>query len=240
MNAAMASDSRRERPALIAPLWHTILFVAIVAAMALYGVSLQRGGRPGAAIVGHRPQAIPLYLSLLAAEWGLVRFTWALGLRRTGASWRNLIGGDWSRWRSIARDAALALALWALLSAMSSGLGRILPPGAAKSIDALLPQGGLESGVWIALSLSAGFCEEFVFRGYLQTQLFALTGSPPAALVLQAALFAIGHAYQGTRAVIVIFGYGLWYGALAHWRKSLRPGMLAHAWTDIVSGLLLR
>lgn len=29
---------------------------------------------------------------------------------------------------------------------------------------------------------------------------------------------------------------GALYGSLALWRKSLRPGMMAHAWSDILSG----
>jgi hypothetical protein len=28
---------------------------------------------------------------------------------------------------------------------------------------------------------------------------------------------------------------GILLGILAHWRKSLRPGMIAHAWGDIVN-----
>lgn len=227
------------RPRPIAPIWHTIVLIAILAAMALYGASLQRGSH-GGAIGGQRPNVIPLYLSLIAAEWGLLRFVWALGLRRTGTRMRDLIGGEWMSRLAVARDVAIALAFWAVMSGVGAGLHRILSPDAAKSIDSLLPHGILESILWVALSISAGFCEEFVFRGYLQTQLFALTGSPLAALVLQAALFGVAHAYQGTRAVLVIIVYGLMMGALARWRGSLRPGMLAHAWTDIASGLLFR
>jgi hypothetical protein len=29
---------------------------------------------------------------------------------------------------------------------------------------------------------------------------------------------------------------GALYGSLAPWRKSLRPGMMAHAWSDILNG----
>ena len=32
---------------------------------------------------------------------------------------------------------------------------------------------------------------------------------------------------------------GSLYGVLAQWRKSLRPGMLAHAWADTYGGLQL-
>jgi membrane protease YdiL (CAAX protease family) len=88
--------------------------------------------------------------------------------------------------------------------------------------------------------LSAGFCEEVVFRGYFQIQLRALSGHAVPAIVGQAVIFGIAHGYQGIRNVTVITGLGVLFGLLAHWRRSLAPGIAAHAWTDIVAGLILR
>ena len=39
---------------------------------------------------------------------------------------------------------------------------------------------------------------------------------------------------------IVISVFGVFYGVLSIWRKSLRPNMVAHAWGDIFSGILSR
>src|SRR5262249_39037875 len=108
----------------------------------------------------------------------------------------------------------------------------------AASISRLLPNGAAESALWVLLSISAGICEEFVFRGYLQRQLTAFTGHPSIGLLLQSAVFGIAHGYQGLRASLVVALYGALFTALALWRKSLRPGMMAHAWTDIAGGLL--
>jgi len=235
-----AVEARAPARRLIAPLWHTILLIALLLAISAWGAALQGRGQAGGAIVEQRPRVIPLYLSLMVAEWGLLRFVWAGGLKRTGTSLRTLIGGQWRGWRPVARDVILGLVFWAAVSGAGALIGSVLPPGATKSIDVLLPRGVLESLAWVGISLTAGFCEEVVFRGYFQAQFFALTGSRAVALVLQAVLFAVAHSYQGTRAVLVIVVYGLVYGALAQWRKSLRPGMIAHAWTDIFSGLLLR
>ena len=60
----------------------------------------------------------------------------------------------------------------------------------------------------------------------------------PMALFLQAAVFGIAHGYQGLRNCVAIAIYGALFTLLALWRKSLRPGMIAHAWTDIAAGLL--
>ena len=94
--------------------------------------------------------------------------------------------------------------------------------------------------VWIAVSLTAGFCEEAVFRGYLQKQFHALTGSAAVAVLAQAVLFGLAHGYQGVKNVIVITVLGLLYGLLALGRGNLRPGMLAHAWADVYGGLPIR
>ena len=96
----------------------------------------------------------------------------------------------------------------------------------------------MEGALWVLLSISAGFSEELAFRGYLQRQFTALTGRTSQALLLQAAVFGIAHGYQGLQACLAIALYGALFTLLALWRKSLRPGMIAHAWTDIASGLL--
>jgi len=53
--------------------------------------------------------------------------------------------------------------------------------------------------------------------------------------VAQGVLFGVGHWYQGGKMVIVITVLGVLFGIFAQWRKSLRPGMIAHAWGDIVN-----
>ena len=65
-----------------------------------------------------------------------------------------------------------------------------------------------------------------------------MTGNRAMGTVLQAVLFGISHGYQGVRATAKITAYALLLTALASWRRSLRPGMLAHAWTDVAAGAL--
>jgi membrane protease YdiL (CAAX protease family) len=84
------------------------------------------------------------------------------------------------------------------------------------------------------MSMTAGFCEELVFRGYFQKQFLALTRSAAFAVLAQAVLFGICHWYQGVKQVILISALGALYGILAQWRKSLRPGMISHAWSDVL------
>jgi hypothetical protein len=58
--------------------------------------------------------------------------------------------------------------------------------------------------LWLLVSLSAGFCEELVFRGYLQRQFHAATGNVVVAVALQAIVFGLVHTYQGWKPVLVI------------------------------------
>jgi hypothetical protein len=102
----------------------------------------------------------------------------------------------------------------------------------------MLPHGGVELAFWIALSVSAGICEETIFRGYLQRQFMALTKNAPAGIILSSATFGAAHAYQGFRMVVLIALYGAMFGTLAYWRGSVRPGMIAHSWQDSLNGVL--
>jgi hypothetical protein len=49
----------------------------------------------------------------------------------------------------------------------------------------------------------------------------------------------LSHAYEGVAGMIAIGVYGALFCGLAILRGSLRPGMIAHAWHDIFSGVML-
>jgi hypothetical protein len=58
-------------------------------------------------------------------------------------------------------------------------------------------------------------------------------------MLASAAVFGLSHAYEGHQRMLLIFVYGAMFGTLAILRKSLRPGMMAHAWHDSFEGVLL-
>jgi membrane protease YdiL (CAAX protease family) len=220
---------------LIAPVRHTVILVAILLAIAAYGVYGQHmAARTSTAARG---PTLLLYLTLLVAEWALVRYV-MVGLRKGATPFRELLGRRWAGWKDVLRDVAIAIAVFAVWTLGSSFVDQLTKAQTPKAVENMLPRGPAEIAVWILLSLSAGFCEEVVYRGYLQRQLQALTGSALAAVALQAVIFGISHGYQGVRNVLFITVYGALFGALAHWRRSLKPGMILHAWTDIFGGLI--
>jgi membrane protease YdiL (CAAX protease family) len=149
-----------------------------------------------------------------------------------------LIGGSWPNFRAVILDILLAFGIWSLWTGIGFGWQWFAGPSRASSISSMLPRGAAEAILWVMVSISGGISEEFIFRGYLQRQLTALTGRVSVAFILQVLIFGIGHAYQGAQTCLNIALYGALFTLLALWRKSLRPGMIAHAWTDIAAGLL--
>ena len=235
---AVVPGIESSRPKLVAPRWHTVLFITLFLGLMFSGALFQRQAQsqPGR-LPQHSAHVVPLYLSLIAMEWGLFLYVWKGGLRRSGTKLSELIGGKWLSLRDVVVDASLALGLWGTWMIVEKGWDRWLGAGHAVSIQTLLPRRAIEILLWVGVSISAGICEEVVFRGYFQRQFEVFTRSKWIALFLQATLFGISHGYQGVEACVRIAIFGVLDGWLARWRQSLRPGMIAHAGSDILSGI---
>ncbi len=219
---------------LIAPLWHTILFVLFLVGNAFHGRTTV------AHIEGlHLASKVPLYLFMMLLELILVSYVWFLGVKPAGGSFRDLIGGKWSSIGDVLRDIGVAFLFWLVVIVVLVGLQFSIgqSPQTAKAVFMLAPGSLLEMIVWVILSVTAGICEEFIFRGYLQKQFLAITGSDTAAVALQAVFFGMAHSYQGVKSMVTITVYGALFGMLAVYRKSLRPGMIQHAAQDSFAGL---
>jgi uncharacterized protein len=180
---------------------------------------------------------VPMYLMLIGVELVLARFV-TIGVTARGYRLRDIAGQPWRNLIDAVSDFAVAAATVLLLRFSSPVLFYFLGRWGSNT-GFLLPKTLPESATWIVVSLAAGFCEELVYRGYLQRQLWSLTRSLPLALVLQAAVFAGGHLYQGWKPALVTAIYGLVFGLVAAWRRSIIPGAIAHAVVDIMGGLKL-
>src|SRR5277367_758275 len=219
---------------LIAPLWHTIVFVVFILVYAYYG----RTNVPRIESL-HLQNKVSLYLFMILLELLLVAYVWFLGVKPVGGSFRALIGGKWSSFVDVLRDIGVACLFWLVVIVMLVGLQLSIgkSPQTAKAAFMLAPGNLPEIILWLVLSATAGFCEEIVFRGYLQKQFHAITGSDAAAVTMQAVCFGIAHSYQGVKSIVTITVYGALFGIFAIYRKSLRPGMIQHAMQDSFAGL---
>jgi membrane protease YdiL (CAAX protease family) len=232
----------RQKTRQVASWLHLAGFLLIGAGVVAMGFLAQHsstgGGGPTApGQLGSHSQAIHIYLVAILMDWALLYYCWA-GVHHRGGGLGTISGGRWTSWKSAAVDLGIVVPFWALWESSAYAVHLLLGPSSAKTVDSLLPQSFLEVLLWIATSITAGFCEEIAFRGYLQRQFHALSGSAAAAVLAQGLVFGLFHSYQGWKNVIVIFVLGVLYGMLAAWRKNLRANIVAHAFSDIWEGWL--
>ena len=100
-----------------------------------------------------------------------------------------------------------------------------------------LPSNRIELFNYFILAISAGICEEIVFRGFLLNYFIALFDQINLPVLLSSFLFAIVHIYQGIKAVFKIFVFSLLFAMLFLWSGSLLIPIFLHATIDIVSGI---
>lgn len=225
---AMQDESRSQRGA-VAPAWHTVVMLLVLAGLSFSGArkNIMNHGR------------VRIYLLIMAIEWVTVAYIW-YGIWLRGVRLIDLVGGNWGRMANVLRDVGIGLGFMIVGVLTLNGLGHFLRATQTETTRNLLPQSRLEAIVWVLVSLTAGFCEEIVHRGYFQRQFGALTKSVGGGIVLQGIAFGAGHGYQGWKSMLLISIYGCMFGLLAEWRKSLRPGMIAHFIEDALGGLLPR
>ncbi|MGO9318645.1 MAG: CPBP family intramembrane glutamic endopeptidase [Terracidiphilus sp.] len=256
MNAQPPAPSA---PPLIAPVWHTILLVAAIIAISIHGASRL------SAIHGPLDRLATYGLTAMTEA---AMLAWVvLGLRLKKIPLRSLLGSCPVSIHSIAMDLGFALLFWIasmmVLGSVSvawSGVETALahwPPAthasgqiplspdpsrlqAVRELARLAPVNGIEVAAWSMLCMLAGFVEEIVFRGYLQRQFIAWArGRVATGVLASAVIFGAAHGYQGARSMVLLSVFGVLFSLLALDRRSLRPGIFAHAGHDFVAGLTL-
>jgi membrane protease YdiL (CAAX protease family) len=226
--------SRLRNPGVVAPWWH-----AGAIAVLLVGLSVVSGRQAHSNSLGAHHAG--RYLFGIGSEWALLLFAW-WGLRLKRVRFAELLGFR-SGLRALAEDVGAAAIFWIVALVVLATIGLLLRaahlPGPEKTLMTIAPRTRLEMLLWIALSLSAGFCEEFVFRGYFLRQFASLGAGMWVGVLGSSLLFGVSHGYEGAAGMIAITAFGAMFCALAIARGSLRPGMMAHAWHDIFSGAML-
>ena len=232
-NQGGTAANRTQQP--IAGVLHTLVLLMIL----LGGACLMYFSAKQLRAADH-PNKAALYLTTTVWEWMLTAYVlW--GVHRRGVSLNEVTGAKWKSVLDFARDFGLAVLFW-LIALMVLGATALALHfrGTKESVGFLAPRGFEQIALWVVVCVTAGFCEETIFRGYLQKQFIAWSGNATAGVIASAAVFGACHIYQGVKPAIVIMVYGLMFGILAQWRKSLRPGMMAHALHDTVGGIAVR
>jgi len=141
----------------------------------------------------------------------------------------------------IAFNAASALLLLSSLSGLqclwNDAIRQRIAPALA-SMQFVLPVSIIERRWWIVVSVSAGVCEEILFRGFLFNFLHR---APPtgmqlgaiAALILTSLSFGSSHLYQGWQGMLSSLLIGMALGVLAIMTGSLLIPILLHILMDV-------
>jgi membrane protease YdiL (CAAX protease family) len=228
------TDPQRLAGRAVAPWWHTALIVLLLVGTSALGARAAHRGEPG---MHH----VYRYAFGIGAEWMLLLLTWwGLRLKRVGMA--ELLGFRHGL-QTIAEDLAAAAIFWIAAVIILAAIGLVLKAtgmsAPQKTLMALAPSSPLELLLWMVLSMSAGFCEEFVFRGYFLRQFGSVGAGVWLGVLCSSLLFGVSHGYEGAAGMIAITAYGAMFCVLVLVTKSLRPGMFAHAWHDIFSGVML-
>jgi CAAX protease family protein len=131
-----------------------------------------------------------------------------------------------------------------------------------RHVQRMLPTTPDELAAFYRLSVTAGICEELLYRGFviwylvnltLALQHHAMAGGGPhpgwmhltagaafwPAAALSSLVFGVGHAYQGARGMLLTGVAGMFFAAVYWITGSLFAPMLLHALMDAHSGNLL-
>lgn len=189
-----------------------------------------RAGVPNARLREYRSTLVEQWMlaAVILLLWAYHTRSWAeLGLRAP-EGWRLWLG------------AALVVATAALFRAQVRSVAA--RPAARASLrqrlgalDPVLPHTLSEFRTFLALSFTAGVCEELLFRGF-----FIWVLSPWltwwGAAVLGTVLFGLAHSYQGRAGMIRAGVAGLVMAIVYAACGSLLPGMALHAIIDMGGG----
>jgi membrane protease YdiL (CAAX protease family) len=193
-----------------------------------------------------QPQADPAWARMriwrvaIGSGWALVAVGAALWVWND-RSWRSFgfsVPDGWRLWTSIALFLLLA-AYYAYAAAtvarspeQRANVRQQITPG----IAAVLPHTRTEMYWFGGVSLTAGFCEEFLFRGYFIWALAPWLGWWGAA-ALSLLIFASGHAYQGWNGALRTGIVGAIFTLVVAIFGSLWPAIALHALIDLSNGM---
>ena len=170
--------------------------------------------------------------------WALVAAGVALWLfeARAWGALRLVMPHGWRVWASIALVLAVAISYARTAAKIARSKTKRIKLG-NPHVEKLSPHTRSELTWWVAVSLSAGVCEEFVFRGYLIWAFQPLLGLWGAAL-FSVMVFALAHAYQGGKGILATGVVGALLTVIVLVSGSLFPAIIVHALVDIGTGLV--
>lgn len=216
-----------------------VLATALAGALVLVQpwVGRRRYRRLVAAVEEHPEARLRHYRRGIVGEWAVVGVILVIGLLAgRGPSSIGLDGGHHvSGAIVVVAEAAAVLGASALVFRSRSEAIVKAIERQARGFLALLPQGREQRLVFAGLAVTAGICEEVIFRGFGIAYLrWVWPGVHQwEVMVIVAVAFGLVHLYQGPRGVILTGLIGAYLAWLVLWTGSLVPAIVIHALLDL-------
>jgi membrane protease YdiL (CAAX protease family) len=179
------------------------------------------------------------YRLAMISQWVLVAILiahWVYNRRAWG--WLGLV--PVMSWGALGVVAGLAIVLSVMAvrgrSAGSREEQRARMRERLRSFEYLLPHSARELRVFLALAVTAGICEELLFRGFMIWYLGHWLGLFQAA-ALASLVFGLGHLYQGPRGILTTALVGAFLSAVYLLSGSIFLPVAIHALIDVNAGV---
>lgn len=232
------------------------VFLVAVPGLALAQRSVQAAELQGHRTAAYASSAVALVVMALWAWWvwpetarGLWDWlSWSEAGRGPGVwfTWSDQEHGQggWPAWpRSVPGLLGAAVILTAGGLAICYGfraLGDRRGWEETEVVRAFIPATSGERDLFTILSITAGVCEEIVYRGFLPLFLMPWFGDRYLLAALPVtAVFGILHAYQSAHGMVRTAAMGLILAVGVAWTGSLLPSILAHGALNLLIGLVL-
>jgi CAAX protease family protein len=180
-----------------------------------------------------------LYVSTILFQWLLTAIVaWRAMARGLSREELALTGGFNSSLILLTLVGAtlIAVAHWMNLRRMAHSNHPAIAPLRALGAR-LFPQRATEFVFYILLALTAGVCEEFIFRGFVIGALYRAGLSSFEVVVVSSLMFGVAHLYQGKGGSLGTGILGALFAAVRIAYHSLLPVAVWHAVLDIVAGI---
>ena len=184
-------------------------------------------------------ERLSLYCSTIAFQWIAAAVVgWRAWARGFTTAQLGLAVPDHSRLIAITvLGAALIVTLqWLNLRRMRRSSSPMRGPLQALA-ERILPQSTMELIPFFALAVTAGLCEEFLYRGFAMAVLSRIGLPTFAVVLLSAVLFGMAHLYQGRAGFVSTTFLGILLGIARALLGSLLPVVAWHTGVDVVAGI---
>jgi membrane protease YdiL (CAAX protease family) len=102
--------------------------------------------------------------------------------------------------------------------------------------ERILPQSTVELLPYLALAITAGLCEEFIYRGFAMAVLAHVGLRAWTVVLISSVLFGLAHSYQGRGGIVMTLVVGTILGTSRIAYDCLVPAIFWHSAVDVVAG----